>query len=73
MSKKQDKAEARRNELVKELDAALLSYKNLLSSILDETSFTIEFRVLDAPNSIWQSVEEGFTAWDLKNEEYRLK
>ena len=73
MSKKQDKAEARRNELVKELDAALRSYKNLLSSILDETSFTIEFRVLDAPNSIWQSVEEGFTAWDLKNEEYRLK
>ena len=56
---------------VDDLLAAQQKYILTLNEARCTPDFPLEFRVLDAPNSIWQPVYEN-QEWDFKNEEYRV-
>lgn len=67
-----DKKEPNRKELIEELERVQRRYKNLLSEARSVPGFPLEYRVLDAPNSVWQPVYEN-QEWDLNNEIYRVR
>ena len=58
-------------DLINELKTAQDQVKMLLSEARCVPDFPLEFRVLDAPNSVWQPVYDN-QEWDLNGEEYRV-
>lgn len=67
-----DSPKAKVADLINELKAARKRVEMLLSEARCVPDFPLEFRVTDAPNSVWQPVYSN-QEWDLDGEEYRVE
>lgn len=64
------KNEMHRDELIARMKKVRNETKEILNAF--KKRGILEFRVKDAPNSVWQKVPENWDSYDLSCEEYRV-